>query len=245
MKRVIKTDSFLSNHAIWNNVMSLWKTNNRISSKYFLKNLRKKTKHGFQVNFHYSADDSKHFDRNRHVFIVSDFEEVNPGTEYLSVLFEPTFYLVTTSSNQVKSDGHKKKANDRVDMLGLPGAALLTGSRNDNANDAQSKIPATIEEIQRLVDSSPDKSIRQLNWVNGVRRRPVNVGDTYHWGNLGVMHASKGMAGDTVNVKHEQIHHRQLSMSMHSLHADDRAYLQAMMDRVMAGGPRVQHKTWQ
>ena len=140
MKRVIKADSFLSNDAILNNVMSLWKTDNWIISKCFLKKLRKKTKHGFQVNFHYSADDSKHFDRNRHVFIVSDIEKVNPGTEYLSVSFEPTFPLVTTSPNQVKSDGHKKKANDRVDMLGLPGAALLTGGCNDNTNDAQSEI---------------------------------------------------------------------------------------------------------
>ena len=196
------------------------------------------------MNYHYSADDSKHYDRNRHVYIVSDFEEVNPATAYLSVPFEPTFRLVTTSPNQVKSDGYKKNAQDLIDMVGLPAAALLTGGCNDNANDAQSEIPATIEEIQRLVDLSPDESIRALNWVNGVRRRPINVGDAYHWGNLGVMHASKGMAGDTVNAEHEQIHHRQLLMSMHSLHADDRAYSQAMMDRVMAGRPCVQQKTW-
>ena len=91
---------------------------------------------------------------------------------------------------------------------------------------------------------SPDEITRALNWVNGVRRRAINVGDAYHWGNLGVMHASKGMAGDTVNEDHTQIHHRQLLMSMHSLHSDDRAYSQAMMNRVMAGGPKVKQRTW-
>ena len=58
MKRVIKADSFLSNHTIWNIVMSMRKTDNWIRSKCFLKKLQKKTKHGFQVNFYYFADDS-------------------------------------------------------------------------------------------------------------------------------------------------------------------------------------------
>ena len=134
MKRVIKPSSFLSDHAIWNNVMSLWKTDNRIRTKRFLKKIRKKTKHGFQVYIHYSADDSKHYDRNHHVFIVSDFEEVNSETEYLSVPFEPTFRLVTTAPNQVKSEGYKKNANDVIGMLGLEGAARVGGGCNDNAN---------------------------------------------------------------------------------------------------------------
>ena len=244
MKRVIKPSSFLSDHAIWNNVMSLWKTDNRIRTKRFLKKIRKQTKHGFQVYIHYSADDSKHYDRNHHVFIVSDFEEVNSETEYLSVPFEPTFRLVTTAPNQVKSEGYKKNANDVIGMLGLEGAARVGGGCNDNANDAQAEIPASHEEIQRQVELSPDAYVRALTMINGVRRRPVTIGDAYHWGNLGVMHASKGMAGDTVNEEHMQIHHRQFMMSMHSLHSDDRAYSQAMMDRVMAGGPRVRQRTW-
>ena len=50
MKRVIKLDCFVSDHAIWNNVMSLWKIDNRIRTKSFVRKLRKKTKHGFQVS---------------------------------------------------------------------------------------------------------------------------------------------------------------------------------------------------
>jgi len=58
---------------------------------------------------------------------------------------------------------------------------------------------------------------------NGVRRQPILFGDSFHWAYLAVavMYASKGMSGDTVNGEHEQIHHRQLLMSMHSLHSDD------------------------
>ena len=113
------------------------------------------------------------------MFIVSDLEEVNPDTEYLSVPFEPTFRLVTTAPNQVKSDGYKKNAKDLINMLGLRGAAMLTGGCNDNANDAQSEIPATFEEIQRQVDLNPDDITQALNWVNGVHRRAINI-----WGRI-------------------------------------------------------------
>ena len=85
-----------------------------------------------------------------------------------------------------------------------------------------------------------------MNFINGVRRRPIRCGDPYHWGSLGCMHGSWGMSGDTVNGEHEQIHHRQLLMSMHSLHTDKRDFSQAMMDRVMEGTnhDRVLLKTW-
>ena len=58
------------------------------------------------------------------------------------------------------------------------------------------------------------------------------------------MYASKGMSGDTVNGESEKIHHRHLLMSMHSLHSDQREYSQAMMNRVMEGGPDVKMMTW-
>jgi len=85
-----------------------------------------------------------------------------------------------------------------------------------------------------------------MMYINGVKRRPsISYSDPYHWTNLGVMHASHGMAGDTVNGKHEQIHHRQVLMSMHSLHSDDTAYSQAMMNRVMSDSDMVATlKTW-
>ena len=47
------------------------------------------------------------------------------------------------------------------------------------------------------------------------------------------MYSSMGLSGDTVNGKHKQIHHYQLLMSMHLLHADDHPYSQAIMDDIM------------
>ena len=73
---------------------------------------------------------------------------------------------------------------------------------------------------------------------------PIAFGDPYHWANLAVMHASKGMAGDTENGEHKQIHHRQCLMSMHLLHSDDAGYSQTVMDRVMHGQPQVFMITW-
>ena len=234
MRRPIPNCKFLSNTSIWNNVMSLWQVDNLLKTKRFIKKAKKETQHGFQIYIYFSADDSKHFDQNRHVFIVSDFEE-KTDTEYVSVPFEPTFRLVSVAPNPVKSQAFQRNTDALIEMLGVEGAALLNGGTNDNANDAQREISDTIQAIQTRVEESPHENIRGLNYINGVRRRPICNGNPYHIDNLGVMHASKGMAGDTVNAEHEQIHHRQTLMTMHSLHSDDRDFSQAMMDRVMAG----------
>ena len=57
------------------------------------------------------------------------------------------------------------------------------------------------------------------------------------------MAASINMSGDTVNAEHRQCHHRQTLMTMHSIHSDDRACSQAMMNRVV-GSNIVKLKTW-
>ena len=64
-------------------------------------------------------------------------------------------------------------------------------------------------------------AISERTHINGVKRRPTNFGDPFHWANLAVMHASKAFAGDTENGAHEQVHHRQCMMTMHSVHSDD------------------------
>ena len=195
------------------------------------------------MNIHLSADDSKYFDQNRHVFVVSDFEQVN-DTDYISVLFEPTFRLITTAPNQLKSNGYQHNADDLITMLGIEGAALFTGGNNDNANDAQQEIPDTVDKIQRRVDASEDKHFWRLNGVNGVSRRPIAMGHPYHINNLSTMHASKGMAGDTINAEHEQCHHCQTLMTQHSVHNNDCCFYQAMIGRVMGPMPRVKVKAW-
>ena len=77
-----------------------------------------------------------------------------------------------------------------------------------------------------------------------MRRRPIVFGDPFHWSNLAVMHASWAMSGDTENGEHEQIHHRQCLMSMHSLHSGDAGYSQTVMDWVMHNQERVVVSTW-
>lgn len=91
---------------------------------------------------------------------------------------------------------------------------------------------------------SDDPEMRALVTINGVRRRPIVFGDGFHWANLGVMYASKGFAGDTENGDHQQVHHRQAMMSYHSLHSDDPAYSQTIMDQVMHGKKRALIRTW-
>ena len=91
---------------------------------------------------------------------------------------------------------------------------------------------------------SDDANINKLTYINRVRRRPLEFGDPYHWGNLAVMHASKGMASDIENVHHEQIHHSQCLISMHSFHSDDAGYSQTVMDRMMTGQKKIVVRTW-
>ncbi len=244
MGRVIPLMSFLSSQSIWTNVMSLQPIDNHLRTRALHRRLRKRTKNGFRPCIYLSSDDSKHFKRNHHVLVTSDFEEISSDLDYLSVPFDPTFRLITTSPNEVKSENYKLNADDIIDMLGLEGAAYINGGVNDNAADAQNEILCTVQEILRRVELSDDPNIRDLVYINGVRRRALNFGDSYHIDNLGVMHASVGFAGDTVNGDHYQCHHRQFLMSLHSLCSDDRPYAQAMMDRVMEGRPRVILRTW-
>ena len=44
-----------------------------------------------------------------------------------------------------------------------------------------------------MVKESNDEHICNMNYINGVMRRPIACGDPFHWANIGVMHASKGM----------------------------------------------------
>ena len=86
--------------------MSLWRIDNKLQTKQFESKIKKKTKHGFTVYYYLSSDDSKHFKNNRHVLFISDMEEHNPLSDYISVPFDPTFRLVTTSPNEIKSDAY-------------------------------------------------------------------------------------------------------------------------------------------
>ena len=94
------------------------------------------------------------------------------------------------------------------------------------------------------VSHNPDPIIEQLTIINGVVRRPVVTGDGFHIGNLAIMHASMGFADNTENAEHEQIHHRQVLMSLHSLHSDDPGYAQSIMDQAMTDKKRVVLQTW-
>ena len=245
MRRVIPKHAFICASALWSNIMSLSHIDNACQTKQFIRKIRKRTKHGFRVYVYISADDSKHFKRNQHVHNVTDFDVDDENLSYLPVPFQPNYRLVSSAPNEVKADNYLKNANDLIDLLGVEGAAYVGGGVNDNAADAIRELHNTFDEIMRRCEGHPDPKVQELVCVNGVRRRTVVMGDPYHWANLGVMYASKGMSGDTVNAEHEQCHHRQLLMSMHSLHSDDSAYSQKMMDRVMEGTETfVRIKTW-
>ena len=63
---------------------------------------------------------------------MSEFKETNPELDYVSVPFQPSFCLVTTAPNEVKTDAYQKIADDIIDMVGLEGAAYIGGGVNNN-----------------------------------------------------------------------------------------------------------------
>ncbi len=52
--------------------------------------------------------------------------------DYIAVPFQPTFRLVTTLPNEVKTGTYMKNADNIIDMIGLKGAAHVNGGTNDN-----------------------------------------------------------------------------------------------------------------
>ena len=86
--------------------------------------------------------------------------------------------------------------NAIIDILTPEGAAYVIGGMSENANDARKEMISTVDKIHDRNLQSNNPNIRELSYINGERIRPIVAGDPYHIGNLGVQHASIGMAGD-------------------------------------------------
>lgn len=198
-----------------------------------------RTKNGFRRCNYVSSDDSKHFDRNRHILLVSQsvndvFSELQPG-----------FRHITSSVNNTKSKNAIKNSDAIIQTLGLQNAAHILGGCNDNAPDAQLELDKTFTGIQdELAAPNVSAELRALRYENGVKLRPVKNGDPYHIANLSVEHASRGAFGDTEHADHTQVHHCQLLQSIHSLNKDDKPLSQGLMNQVMGGsfGLKVRSK---
>lgn len=127
MNRAIPTARFAAATTIWNNTMALRDIDKSIESAKFWRAIRKKTKNGFQRYFYSSSDDSKHFKQNRHVLLISTFDDDASPYDYCTTPIDPTFRHVTSTPNNVKATNAKKNADDIIDLLGLEYAALYGG----------------------------------------------------------------------------------------------------------------------
>ena len=115
------------------------------------------------------------------------------------------------------------------------------GGCNDNAGDAQKEIDDTFDNTMSGLDDCDEATAERLRPMlceNGMPRRSIAFGDPCHIANLCVTWASILAFGDTEKADHSQVHHRQLLQSIHSLHSSNKAFYQAMMDRVMEGASK-------
>ena len=111
----------------------------------------------------------------------------------------PTCRLVTSAMNMVKSSNAQMNVNELIELLSLEVAGYVGGVTTDNAKYAIKEAQDTLNSIMDACSKSEDANINKLPYINIVRRRPLAFVDPYHWGNLSVMHASKGISGDTEN----------------------------------------------
>ncbi len=209
LRTPVNPEWFVCERTLWYHVHRLHHIDNALLTSSFADSICKRTENGFLRYFYSSSDDSKHFNRNRHVCLISQLINDHPG-----------FRHITSSVNEVKSDNAGKNSEAIIDVVGLRNAAHYGGGCNDNAADAQNEIGVTFRKIMdevRALDEGND--IRQLSYENGVERRPIKYGDPYHISNLAVSHASEAAFGGTEHGDHCQVHHCQLLQSIHDLHS--------------------------
>lgn len=240
MRRPIPKDYFSSATAIWANIHRLDYIDKKLATDKFKKFIVKPTSKGFRRSFYMSSDDSEHHNRDRHVLIVSE----NGNND--DAVVDPSCRHLTSSVTISKDhDGNSdKNVKSIIDTLGVETAAYFGGGTNDNAESAQKEIESTHRKIMDKLGESNDEGVRNLRFINGVERWAIKFGDLFHIDNLIVTHASLKSWGQVIKEDHEQVHHRQVMQSIHSLHSDDRPFSQAQMDEVMEGaGESVHVKT--
>ena len=226
MDRPIPKEYFSSMSTVWAHILKLAKIDDNLASKKFKEFITAPSKYGFRRYFYQASDDSEHHGVNRHVLLVSD----NVG-EAEDV--DPSFRHLTSSQSITKdSEGNSDKNIYFIeDKLGLESAAYFGGGTADNASDAQKEIRETFMKIQAKIGA--DGELAGLQYVNGVLRRPITFGDLYHVDNLIMQHCSNTSWGDVLKDDHQQVHHRQLLQSIHSLHTAEPSISQEIMNEVM------------
>mmetsp|Transcript_5656 Transcript_5656/g.15886 ORF Transcript_5656/g.15886 Transcript_5656/m.15886 type:complete len:972 (+) Transcript_5656:584-3499(+) len=227
MRRPLPKEYFRSQSAVWVNIFRASLISDKLATIRFQEFVSKKSKYGFTRRFYVSTDDSDHFGCNRHVLLASD----NAGGDEV----DPSYRHLTSSVSITKdSEGNSNKNVDSlIDTYGLKCAAHLGGGTTDNASDARKETADTFTKV--MAKLSANGELQDLTIVNGVERRPITFGDLFHVDNLVVTHASIAAWGDVTKEDHQQVHHRQVLQSIHSLHTADRGFSQEIMDEVMEG----------
>ena len=222
--RALPLEKFSDMNTIWNNIMRLHEYDTQRNSAAFAENIIKLSEYGFRQYFGGSSDDSEHYKAAMHVLIAADI-----------INRLPSFRLLSCTPAQGKDAEGNARKNFQVfkDLFDDKVLGHYSGSTTDNAKSAMAETRVLFEKILEYLRSSNDPELIKLTQVNGVTRRPIAFGDMFHIDNCIVTSFSVKTFGDTENAFHTQIHHRQLLMTMHSLHSSDIMYSNMAMAEVM------------
>ena len=176
-------------------------------------------------NYGFLSDDTVHGDRKKsHVGILTcdDIERGNierGGVDRNSLDIKekyrvhPVFILGTTSQAVTADCGGNSDLNIESMLKLVPDAALPLFSTyaSDNANDALKEGRDTWE---KYMNTLREKGLHDATTSGGIERLLTQIGDSFHIQQLCIKHMSEGACGQTVKGKHDQVHHRQVSIHM-------------------------------
>ena len=124
---------------------------------------------------------------------------------------------------------------DKIDPLAL---VHYGGGVTDNASAAAKERNLTFDKVMKsakgIENPNPSFPIKG-DFVFGVKRLIVDLGDGFHIDNLAVTHAINKAFGETERGEHSQCHHRQAMQSLGDCHKIDPVRSQQAMNDVLEG----------
>lgn len=183
--------------------------------------------YGFRRLWYMVSDDSRHFDMDRHVCLMTAHR---PRKDKSDATPNPCFRLLTAAAAVSKGSAGNSALNIEAAQERLSEEAIkhFGGGTTDNAADALLETRSTFDGIM-------DRCEVEDTFLYGVARRPLQLGDPFHKDNLVCEKATTAAFGLTERDNHSEIGHPQLLQSFHDVHSKDRIESQNAMDTVMEG----------
>eukprot|EP00986_Skeletonema_menzelii_P016935 scaffold16610_cov189-Skeletonema_menzelii.AAC.1 len=209
----------------------------------YVERMRILSPRGNQRFFGSCSDDSKHGGGgsalSTHVLITAiDKEVANTDPENSYELCVQNIVQCNNAAVTKDSEGNSN-LNEEVMKANIPLFALASyaGNCSDNAHDAFAESRKT---FAKLLLHFQNKDQGDLQYLHGILRRPMNLGDSFHIDQLIIKYLSEGATGKTESGNHAQIHHRQVIQTLYDIYCRDPIIFNRALSEIL--GPELVEK---